>query len=121
MQSEPTIALDPAAKPAEAGARAGEGYEAQTPLTVIGLAAIAMILLINSPTLPGWAAPQPWQIPAPAGYGAPAPAKKLGPPLWLGVTGMSIGLAAMVVSFVLLIWPAVDTLLNSEPLPTPTT
>jgi hypothetical protein len=57
MQSEPTIVLDPAAKPAEAGARAGERYEAQTPLTVIGLAAIAMILLINSPTLPGWAAP----------------------------------------------------------------
>jgi hypothetical protein len=53
MQSEQTIVLDPDAKPAETGVRAGEGYEAQTPLTVIGLAAIAMILLINSPTLPG--------------------------------------------------------------------
>ena len=71
--------------------------------------------------LPGWAAPQPWQAPAPAGYGAPVQAKKPGLPLWLGVTGMSVGLATMVVSFVLLIWPAVDTLLNSQPVPTPTT
>lgn len=38
---------------------AREKFDAQTPLTVIGLAAIAMILLINSPARPTAAAPAP--------------------------------------------------------------
>lgn len=63
MQSEQTIVLDPTAKPDKTDARAREKFDAQTPLTVIGLAAIAMILLINSPTRPN-ATPAPQVVAA---------------------------------------------------------
>jgi hypothetical protein len=56
MPNQPSIVLSSTVKSDEAEVRAREKFDAQTPLTVIGLAAIAMILLINSPARPTVAA-----------------------------------------------------------------
>jgi acid phosphatase class B len=59
MPSQQTILMTSTEKRDDAAETAREKFDAQTPLTIIGLAAIAMILLINSPARPTAAAPAP--------------------------------------------------------------
>jgi hypothetical protein len=59
MPSQQTVVMNSTEKREEAAEAAREKFDAQTPLTIIGLAAIAMILLINSPARPTAAAPAP--------------------------------------------------------------
>lgn len=59
MRSQPTIVMNSTEKREDTAEAAREKFDAQTPLTVIGLVAIAMILLINSPARTTSAAPAP--------------------------------------------------------------
>jgi acid phosphatase class B len=59
MPSQQTIVMSSTGKREEAAEATPEKFDAETPLTIIGLAAIAMILLINSPARPTAAAPAP--------------------------------------------------------------
>lgn len=52
MRNPQTNVLNSTVKSDQAEVCSREKFDAQTPLTVIGLAAIAMILLINSPARP---------------------------------------------------------------------